>query len=124
VSDREKRLKQVHNKLVNIQQEVRRAINLLMEARTEEPGPEPGALPKGLTPEQAVSAVKLRLPEHVLPDLEFFLTADRQLKIRPKRWLEDDWGTVNDAVKSMGGAWATAGKDSCWLVPFPKEAIT
>jgi len=124
VSDREERLKQVHNKLVLIQQEAQKALNLLMEARTAEQGPAPGPLRKGLTPEQAVSAVKLRLPAEAVPDLEFFLTAAREVKIRPKHWLEDAWGEVNDAVKSMGGVWRASGKESCWLIPFPKEAIT
>ena len=123
MSDRESRLREVHNILVATVRELQRAQNLLMEARTEEQGPAPSPLPKGLTPEQAVSAVKLRLPAQAVPDLEFCLTAAREVKIRPKRWLEDAWGEVNDAVKSMGGVWRASGKESCWLIPFPREAI-
>ncbi|RJS90535.1 hypothetical protein CW700_00440 [Candidatus Bathyarchaeota archaeon] len=36
--------------------------------------------------------------------------------IRPKRFLGDLWGPINDAVKSLGGVWVREGRESRWEI--------
>lgn len=36
--------------------------------------------------------------------------------IRPKRFLGDLWGPINDAVRSLGGFWVREGRESRWEI--------
>ena len=36
--------------------------------------------------------------------------------VRPKRFLGDLWGPVNDGVRSLGGIWIREGRDSRWEI--------
>ena len=36
--------------------------------------------------------------------------------IRPKRFLGDLWGPVNDAIRSLGGLWVRDGRESRWEI--------
>ena len=124
MSDRDEKLKQVHNKLVMIQAEVKRAMDMLMEARTGEPTPSQLPPPGRLTPAEAVEYVTKRLPQDVLPDLVVSAGADGVVTVMPKRWLEDAWGDVNAAVGILGGSWVSQGKRSHWLVPAKGGPLT
>lgn len=41
--------------------------------------------------------------------------------IRPKRFLGDLWGPVNEAVRALGGSWIREGRESRWEIR--KEAL-
>lgn len=41
--------------------------------------------------------------------------------IRPRRFLGDLWGPINDAVRSLGGFWVREGRESRWEIR--KEAV-
>jgi hypothetical protein len=124
VSDRDEKLKQVHNKLILARSELEKALNLLTEARTGEPTPSQLPPPGGLTPAEAVKYVVKRLPQDVLPDLVVSAGADGVVTVMPKRWLEDAWGDVNAAVGILGGSWVRAGKQSHWRVPSKGGPLT
>ncbi|MFQ6053427.1 MAG: hypothetical protein ACE5OO_04265 [Candidatus Bathyarchaeia archaeon] len=36
--------------------------------------------------------------------------------IRPKRFLGDLWGPINDAVRALGGGWIREGRESRWEI--------
>jgi hypothetical protein len=36
--------------------------------------------------------------------------------ITPKRFLGDLWGSINEAIKGMGGTWVREGKQSRWEI--------
>lgn len=36
--------------------------------------------------------------------------------IRPKRFLGDLWGPINDAVRALGGGWVREGRESRWEI--------
>jgi len=36
--------------------------------------------------------------------------------IRPKRFLGDAWGKVNDAIRASGGVWVREGRESRWEI--------
>ena len=42
--------------------------------------------------------------------------------IRPKRFLGDLWGPVNEAVRTLGGGWIREGRESRWEIR--KEDLT
>lgn len=39
--------------------------------------------------------------------------------ITPKRFLGDLWGSINEAVRSLGGTWIREGKQSRWEIGKP-----
>ncbi|MFQ6054232.1 MAG: hypothetical protein ACE5OO_08415, partial [Candidatus Bathyarchaeia archaeon] len=36
--------------------------------------------------------------------------------VRPKRFLGDLWGPINDAIRSLGGGWIREGRESRWEI--------
>ena len=38
------------------------------------------------------------------------------ITISPKRFLDDLWGPINDAVRSLGGSWIREGRESRWEI--------
>ncbi len=42
--------------------------------------------------------------------------------VRPKKFLGDLWGPVNDAVKSLGGMWIRDGRESRWEIRKEEES--
>jgi len=41
--------------------------------------------------------------------------------ISPKKFLGDQWGPINDAIRSLGGNWVREGRDSRWEI---KKQVT
>lgn len=39
--------------------------------------------------------------------------------ITPKRFLGDLWGSINEAIKNLGGTWVREGKQSRWEIGKP-----
>lgn len=60
-------------------------------------------------------------------DIGLFETfeGEQGIILKPKRYLDDKWGPINDAVTSLGGRWISAGKESRWEVggaqPAPRQ---
>jgi hypothetical protein len=46
---------------------------------------------------------------------------DETIIVRPKRFLGDLWGSVNDAIRTIGGGWTREGRQSRWEIK--KELI-
>jgi hypothetical protein len=38
------------------------------------------------------------------------------ITIRPKKFLGDLWGPINDAIRSLGGGWIREGRESRWEI--------
>lgn len=54
-------------------------------------------------------------------DIEDFCTVefvDHTCLLKPKAYLGDAWKDLNDKVKSCGGHWVSAGKESHWKIPL------
>jgi hypothetical protein len=41
---------------------------------------------------------------------------EEQIIVSPKKFLGDLWGPINDAIRSIGGAWIREGRDSRWEI--------
>ena len=124
MSEDQQKLQMLHNKLVTIQMEVKRAMDLLMEIRTHEPVPSQLPPPGRLTQAQAVEYVTKRLPEAWVPDLEVSAGIDGSVTVKAKRWMDTGWGDVDRAVSAMGGAWVREGKNSHWRIPSKGGSLT
>ena len=35
--------------------------------------------------------------------------------VKPRKWIGDRWGELNEKLKKLGFEWESAGKDSCWV---------
>jgi hypothetical protein len=64
--------------------------------------------PSSINEKLAVAGVDLSLV-----DVE---EGDELITISPKRFLGDLWGSVNDAIRSLGGGWIREGRDSRWEI--------
>jgi hypothetical protein len=51
-----------------------------------------------------------------LPDLEILEGFDG-LCVKPKRYLGEAWGEINELVRSLGGRWIRNGKQGTWRIP-------
>ena len=38
------------------------------------------------------------------------------ITIRPKKFLGDLWGPINEAIRNLGGGWIREGRDSRWEI--------
>lgn len=38
------------------------------------------------------------------------------ISIRPKKFLGDLWGPINEAIRALGGGWIREGRDSRWEI--------
>ena len=69
--------------------------------------------------DERVRRVRDVLPGDLLPKLTIVEQYGEVLSIAAE-WLgRPDWGRVDSAVKSMGGKWIRAGKESRWEVQVP-----
>jgi hypothetical protein len=41
---------------------------------------------------------------------------EKLIIVSPKKFLGDLWGPINDAIRSIGGAWIREGRDSRWEI--------
>jgi hypothetical protein len=42
--------------------------------------------------------------------------SDECITIRPKKFLGDLWGPINEAIRTLGGGWIREGRDSRWEI--------
>jgi hypothetical protein len=64
--------------------------------------------PETIEEKLMTSGVNMELVELVIEDENIIIT--------PKRFLGDLWGQVNDSIRSLGGTWIRAGRDSHWKI--------
>jgi len=81
------------------------------ERPLKEPSPWP---PSGINERLVSAGVDLSLV-----DVE---EVEEVVVIRPKRFLGDLWGPVNEAVRTLGGGWIREGRESRWEIR--KEDLT
>ena len=62
----------------------------------------------GIEERLAVSGVDL-----TLIDIE---EGEEYTTIRPKKFLGDLWGPINEAIRTLGGGWIREGRDSRWEI--------
>ena len=73
------------------------------------PATETVTLPStGIEERLAVSGVDL-----TLIDIE---EGNEIITIRPKKFLGDLWGPINEAIRNLGGGWIREGRDSRWEI--------
>lgn len=79
--------------------------------------PEPSIKPIGEEKVERFTSISERLSSMGV-DVSLLDIKDREdvTVITPKRFLGDLWGSVNEAVKSLGGAWIREGKQSRWEI--------
>lgn len=66
---------------------------------------------------QAPQDIRSRLEEAGLDlGLVDFEESETIVTITPKRFLGDQWGSVNDVIKQVGGNWIRDGRNSRWEI--------
>jgi hypothetical protein len=47
-----------------------------------------------------------------------FSVKGENVTVKPIRFLKDEWGDINDTVRSLGGRWVKGETESYWLIPI------
>jgi hypothetical protein len=93
----------------------RLAASLETEKRLPAPS-KPGLPVENMKPGLSLETLRIQLTTW-LPDLETTAGLDGSFTVKPCRYLHQTWSQVNDAIRKLGGAWVSNGKQGSWRIP-------